>query len=405
MEAVILAAGEGIRMRPLTANHPKVMLPIANKPILEHTILEAKKAGISDFVFIVGHKDEQITDYFGDGDKWGVRILYRLQQQAMGTADALKMAQDVVRENFLVLNGDIIVNERDIRKLSQSDKITIGVKEVNDPSGLGIIEEMDGFVRHIIEKPEFPTSKRVNTGVYFMTPQIFPAISRTTKSTRGEFELTRSIEMLIEQGVPIRCKTLECWQDIGYPWDLLDANAAAMSDLSVSNNGVIEENVHIQGPINIGQGTIIRSGSYITGPVCIGCNCNIGPNCYIRPATSIGDNCRIGAGVEIKNSIIMKDTKIPHLSYVGDSVIGENCNLGAGTKIANQRLDRNEIHISDQNTKRKKLGAIIGDGAMTGINVSINAGSIIGNNVWINPGMLATGVIPDNVHLKVEKPV
>ena len=99
----------------------------------------------------------------------------------------------------------------------------------------------------------------------------------------------------------------------------------------------------------------------------------------------------------------MRGTYIPHQNYIGDSVIGENCNLGAGTKIANQRLDKNEIRINGQNTKRKKLGAIIGDGVTTGINVSINAGCIIGNNVWINPGMLATGVIADNAHLTKEK--
>ena len=395
MEAVILAAGEGMRMRPLTFNRPKAMLPIANKPILEHIIIEAKKAGITDFVMVVGYKDERIKDYFGNGNKWGVGILYRLQRQAMGTADALRMAQGVVREKFLVLNGDIIINEQDIRRLSQSDQITIGVKEVENPSGLGIIEEKYGLVRHIFEKPAVPTSKLANTGAYLMTEQIFPALSRTKESTRGEFELTGSLEMLIEQGVPVRCETIGNWQDIGYPWDLLDANARVLSGMSMSNDGTIEENVHIEGICNIERGTVIRSGSYIVGPVCIGRNCGIGPNCYIRPATSIGDNCRIGACVEIKNSIVMRGTKIPHLSYVGDSVIGENCNLGAGTKIANLRLDKNTIYVNGRDTKRNKLGAILGDGVMTGINVSINAGSVIGNNAWIGPGMLATGVIPD----------
>jgi bifunctional UDP-N-acetylglucosamine pyrophosphorylase/glucosamine-1-phosphate N-acetyltransferase len=399
MEAVILAAGEGIRMRPLTSNRPKAMLPIANKPILEHIIIEAKKAGITDFVIVAGYKDDEITSYFGNGDQWGVRIFYRLQQQATGTADALRLAQSVVRGNFLVLNGDIIVNEHDIRKISQSDQITIGVKKVSDPSGFGIIEEKGGAVRHIFEKSEKPTSNLANTGVYLMTQQIFPAISNTAESERGEFELTRSLEMLIEQGVPVRCETIECWQDISYPWDLLDANATAMSGMSECIEGMIEENVHIDGPVNIGHGTIIRSGSYIVGPVCIGRDCDIGPNCYIRPSTSIADNCRIGAGVEIKNSIIMRRTFIPHQNFVGDSIIGENCNLGAGTKIANLRLDKTPIRINGQNTNRNRLGAILGDGVMTGINVSINARTIIGNNVWIGPGMLAIGAIADNTRL------
>ncbi|RJO63124.1 MAG: glucose-1-phosphate thymidylyltransferase [Dehalococcoidia bacterium] len=400
MQAVILAAGEGTRMRPLTLNRPKAMLPVANKPILEGVVLEAQKAGITDFIIVAGYQAEKIKEYFGNGDKWGVRILYRLQEPARGTADALKAAQNIVRGNFLVLNGDIIINEHDIRKLSQSNQITIGVKEVSDPSGLGVIEEKDGLVRHIFEKPAHPSSKLVNTGIYFMTQQIFSAIGNTAESERGEFELTRSIEMLIEQGVPVRCETVEQWQDIAYPWDLLEANASVMSGMSACNNGTIEENVHLKGPITIGEGTIIRSGSYLVGPVCIGRDCDIGPNCFIRPSTSIADNCRIGAGVEIKNSIIMRGTKIPHLSYIGDSIIGENCNLGAGTSIANLRLNKASIHINGQDTKHNKLGAILGDGVMTGINVSINAGTVIGNNVWIGPGMLATGIIADNIHRK-----
>lgn len=387
-------------MSPLTTVRPKAMLPITNKPILEHIIVESKKAGVTDFVIVVGYKREKITEYFGNGDKWGVHISYRLQQPARGTADALKTARDALQGNFLVLNGDIIVNELDIHRLSQSNQITIGVKEISDPSGLGIIDEKDGLVQHIFEKPEHPSSKLANTSVYLMTEQIFSAISNTKESTRGELELTRSLEMLIEQGVPVRCETIGNWQDIGYPWDLLNANESAMSNLSFAIQGTVEENVHIEGPCNIEAGTVVRSGSYIVGPVCIGRDCDIGPNCFIRPATSIGDNCRIGAGVEVKNSIIMRGTKIPHLSYVGDSVIGENCNLGAGTKIANLRLDKASVHVNGRDTKRNKFGAILGDGVMTGINVSINAGTVIGNNAWIGPGVLATGIIADNTHLK-----
>jgi NDP-sugar pyrophosphorylase family protein len=131
--------------------------------------------------------------------------------------------------------------------------------------------------------------------------------------------------------------------------------------------------------------------------VIIGAGCEIGPNCYIRPATSIGDGCHVGASVEVKNSIIMRGSKLPHHNYVGDSVIGEQCNLGAGTKIANLRLDKKDIQVAGINTKRRKLGAIMGDRVETGINASINVGSMIGNNTFIGPGASASGVIlPDS---------
>jgi bifunctional UDP-N-acetylglucosamine pyrophosphorylase/glucosamine-1-phosphate N-acetyltransferase len=133
------------------------------------------------------------------------------------------------------------------------------------------------------------------------------------------------------------------------------------------------------------------------GPVIIGQDCDIGPNCYIRPYTSIGDNCHIGSAVEVKNCIIMKGSKIPHQNYVGDSIIGEECNFGAGTKIANLRLDKKNVTVASIDTKRRKLGAIMGDRVETGINACINAGSMIGNNTHIGPGAIASGVIlPDS---------
>ena len=119
----------------------------------------------------------------------------------------------------------------------------------------------------------------------------------------------------------------------------------------------------------------------------------IGPNCYIRANTAIEDGCHIGSSVEVKNSIIMKGSKIPHHNYVGDSVLGENCNLGAGTKIANLRLDEKDIEVAGVNTRRRKLGAIIGDGVETGINATINVGSVIGADVRIGPGAVVSGVI------------
>ena len=153
----------------------------------------------------------------------------------------------------------------------------------------------------------------------------------------------------------------------------------------------------IKGTVSIGKDTVVRSGSYIVGPVIIGQNCGIGPNCYIRPHTSIGDNCHIGGAVEVKNSIIMRGSKIPHHNYVGDSIIGEECNFGAGTKVANLRLDKREIWIAGMDTKKRKLGAIIGDRVETGINACINVGSMIGNGTHIGPGAIASGVIsPDS---------
>lgn len=393
MKAVILAAGEGSRMRPLTYTRPKVMLPIANKPILEHLLIEAVGAGIKEFIFVVGYHDEQVRDYFGNGKGWGVKIDYITQRKRLGTADAIKGIKSLVNGKFLVINGDIIASKEDIISLSIKDDNTIGAKEVEDVSDLGVVEVNGSRVVRIWEKTSQPPSNIANTGLYLFTPAIFDAIAQTPRSPRGEYEITDSLQLMIEQGYNVAYQKIGYWLDCSYPWDLLSANESLLDGNEARNLGEVEKNAIIKGAVSIGKDTIVRSGCYIVGPVTIGRDCDIGPNCYIRPFTSIGDGCRIGFAVEVKGSIIMKGTKIPHHSYVGDSVIGEGCNFGSGTKIANLRLDKKNIIISSIDTKRRKLGAIIGDRVETGINASINVGSLIGNNAVIGPGAVASGII------------
>jgi len=397
LKAVILAAGEGNRMRPLTYTRPKVMLPIANKPILEHLLVEARKAAIGEFILVIGYHDEQVHDYFGNGDKWGVRIDYCTQRRQLGTADALKMVEGLVDGNFLMINGDIIVSEEELNKLTSHNGNTLSIVEVEDARNLGAVELREDKVVRIYEKAEKPPSRMANAGLYLLTPDIFGAISQTSKSPRGEYEITDSLQLMIDKGYNISYQEISYWLDLSYPWDLLPANEYLLKGIESQNLGEIEDNVVMKGKVAIGKNTVVRSGSYIVGPVIIGQNCDIGPNCYIRPYTSIGDGCHIGSAVEVKNSIIMKGSKIPHHNYVGDSIIGEQCNFGAGTKIANLRLDKKKIRIAGIDTKRRKLGAIIGDRVETGINASINVGSIIGNNTYIGPGIIASGVIsPDS---------
>jgi bifunctional N-acetylglucosamine-1-phosphate-uridyltransferase/glucosamine-1-phosphate-acetyltransferase GlmU-like protein len=154
----------------------------------------------------------------------------------------------------------------------------------------------------------------------------------------------------------------------------------------------------LKGQIWIDENSVVKSGSYVEGPVYIGRDSKIGPNARIRPSTSIQDQVMIGTSCEIKNSIIMTGTKVPHLSYVGDSIIGEDCNLGAGTITANIRFDEETLKMRVkgrlQDTGRKKIGAIIGDEVQTGINVSILPGVRVGSGSWIGPGAIISEDVP-----------
>ncbi|UCD13798.1 MAG: glucose-1-phosphate thymidylyltransferase, partial [Thermoplasmatales archaeon] len=196
---------------------------------------------------------------------------------------------------------------------------------------------------------------------------------------------------------------LENWRDAVYPWHILDANEEILKKIDKKIDGTVENNTTINGNVIVGKNSIIMSGSYIEGPVVIGDNCKIGPNCHIRPYTSIGNVCHVGNACEVKNSIILNNSNVPHQNYIGDSIIGENCNIGSGSKVANLRLDKKNIHVilngKRLNTKRRKLGIVMGDNVQTGINSMINVGSIIGNNVFIGPGAIAGGEIKPNTKI------
>ncbi|HII01241.1 TPA: NTP transferase domain-containing protein [Methanosarcinaceae archaeon] len=392
MKAVVLAAGKGTRMEPLTSDCPKVMLPVANKPILEHIVDAAVEAGVDGFVFIIGYMEEQIREYFGDGKAWGVSIDYVRQKEQLGTADAIGCARGHVGDVFLVLNGDMLVGADDLKALvARKEEAVICVKEVEKPSDFGVLETEGEKVVKILEKPKNPPTNLANAGIYLFRRSIFEYIDRTRPSERRELEITDSIQMLIDSGAPVGYRPLAAeWIDIGYPWDLLKATEYLLKNLKGKCEGTVEPNVTLKGEVAIGKGTLIRSGSYIEGPVVIGKDCDIGPNCFIRPSTAIGNHIRIGNAVEIKNTIVMEDTHVGHLSYAGDSIIGRGCNFGAGTKIANLRHDGKNIKIMVKgrvvDTGRRKLGVIMGDEVHTGINTSINTGVMMKKGRFTYPG-------------------
>jgi len=394
MKCVILAAGEGKRVHPLTYTRPKVMLPIANKPILEWNLKNAIAAGFSDFLFVVAYKSEMVRNYFGNGKKWGIDIEYVNQGEALGTAHAIGMSEKFVGD-FAILSGDTIFGKKDIKNIAEN-KNCMGVINVENAKDYGTVELKDKNVLKIHEKMEIPLTNTINAGIYHFDKKIFDYIRKTKKSIRGEYEITDSINMMLDDR-GLTGIFLKEWKDVVYPWHLLDANEEILKKLSKKIKGVVEKNVAITGDVVVEKNTRVMSGAYIEGPVVIGHDCKIGPNCYIRPFTSIGNNCHIGNACEVKNSIIMDNSNVPHQNYVGDSIIGENCNLGAGSKIANLRLDKKNIHVilnsNKTDTMRRKLGAIIGDNTQTGINSMINIGSLIGNNVFISPGAIVKGNI------------
>ena len=399
MECVVLAAGEGKRMRPLTARRPKVMLPVANRPMMEHLVLAARDAGITEFVFVVGYGEREVRNHFGNGERFGIQIAYAPQRQQSGTADALRSARDLVTGPFLAMNGDMILSSADIARMINVPGPAMGTSTTDHPGDFGVVLVQSGRVISLEEKSKHPKSSIINAGAYTFTPEIFELLAGVGISARGELELTDALGVLIARH-ELGAVPLSTWMDIGYPWDLLDANAALLGGLASQNEGVFEEGVHLSGTVAIGEGTVIKSGTCIEGPCIIGKNCRIGPHAYIRGATSIGDECHIGHCTEIKNTVVMAKTKIPHFNYIGDSVIGSGCNFGAGTKIANLRHDHGPVKAGGKDTRHTKFGAVVGDNVHFGINCSVNVGSVIGSNAQFAPNSYIEGSFGEDAAIR-----
>ena len=399
MECVVLAAGEGRRMRPLTAHRPKVMLPLANRPILEHLIIAARDAGITEFTLVVGYREREVRSCFGNGERLGVRIRYVPQRHQLGTGDALRACEGLVSGPFLLLNGDMVVRSGDIRALAGLHPPVIAVSRSSHAQDFGTVRMEGDRILDLAEKVPNPPGDLINAGAYLLDPGIFDLLESIGRSERGEFEITDALSALIGEG-RVTGYPMSFWLDVGHPWDLLEANESTSPDLDLREGGDRRAWSGPHGDVAVGPGSTIRTGTVIEGPCVIGRDCRIGPHAYIRGATSIGNDCHIGHCSEVKNSVILPGTKIPHFNYVGDSVIGSSCNLGAGTKIANLRNDHAPVHACGKNTGRVKFGAIVGDGVSFGINCSVNAGTVVGSGCSFAPQSYVHGCIMEGTEMR-----
>ncbi len=400
MKAVILAAGEGLRCRPLTLTRSKVMLPVANRPILEHVIDSLEQNNIKDLIIIVGYEKERIMDYFEDGVDFGVNITYIEQKAQLGTAHAIKQADGHIdeSESFLVLNGDNIIEPATIAGLikDQQTDVTILTTKREHIHRYGVVITKGKDVIQIVEKPASEVSHFINTGIYLFNSGIFENIEQTAISHTGEYAITDTIQQMIANGLKVEhYLTDSLWLDAVYAWDLLNANSTVL-EMEPNNRieGIIEDGTTIQGNVSIGKNTVIRSGSYIVGPAIIGDNCEIGPNVVILPATTIGDYVSISAFTHIQNSIIMNDVRTGTHGSISSSVIGFNERIGSF--FVTEDRSNLSIEVEGELHRAEKLGAIIGDDNIIGSNVLAKAGSIISSNCHIDSGTMISGKIPEN---------
>ena len=332
MKAVILAAGQGTRLRPVTLTMPKSLVPVANKPLMAYAIDMLKNANVNEIAVVVNSLDSPICKQLNSGAALGVKLEYIVQEQQLGLAHATGLAKDFVGgDPFCLFLGDNIFQDKMenlIKEFPQSEAdASIAVGEVSDPTRFGIAEVTNGLIIRVVEKPPDPPSNLAIAGIYLFRPSIFQSISQIDPSDRGEYEITDAIQHLISSGHHVTPYVIKGWWiDAGKPDAIIRANHLVLGELPYSpppeGNDQIVGKCEISPRVTLGEGTKIID-SVIRGPVIIGRNVTI-RNSYIGPYTSIGDNSVI-ENSEIDASIVMKDCEIRSISgRIDSSLLADN---------------------------------------------------------------------------------
>ena len=333
-KGIILSGGWGTRLRPLTCTIPKTLIPVVNKPVIERQMLHLKSAGVKEIVLAVSVMGDALKYYFREGEKLGLKIHYTDEKNPMGTAGAIKLAEDyLLDDNFFMLNGDVILNFnfKDMLEFhTKSNALgTISSKIVENPSRYGvlIVDEESQKIVKFQEKEAYtslngkPTPMPINAGVYILEPEVFSYIAPHRKMS-----IEREVfPELAKKGKLYHYSISGIWKDIGNPTELLEGNILLMKDilnnLKEKRNNLMDESIKLEGkvliypPVTIGENVIIRN------------NCTIGPNVVI------GDNVYIDKNTEIKESLIYNETYISKNVNIEKSIISDNCHVHDGAVL------------------------------------------------------------------------
>ena len=349
MKGIILHAGHGTRLRPLTHTGPKQLLPIANKPMSEYCIESLKQANVTDIAIVIGGIGSQkVREYYQNGDKFGVKITYIEQDAPRGIAHAVSLCENFINnEKFVVFLGDNIIsssikNFRNKFENLESDALLL-LCEVENPEQFGIAYLENDKISKMIEKPKKPESNLAITGIYFLTSEIFQKIKKLKPSWRNELEIVDALQMILDSDGKINYDIItNFWKDTGTPNDIIRANEIILKNMKHSH---IESNSSFQIPKNvkIGKNITIDDNCKIIGPAIIGDNCIIKNNSIIGKNVSIGNNSII-SNCSIEDSIIMTNCTIDSNISIKDSIISNN----------------SEILSKNENSKNKKL--LLGEG-------------------------------------------
>ena len=342
MKAVILVGGEATRLRPLTCNTPKAMVPVLNTPFLEHVIRYLNHHQVTEVVLALSHRQQTIEDYFEDGSQFGVKLRYSVEDMPLGTGGAVKNAEKYLDETFLVLNGDIFT-DLDITAMMElhrdrKAKVTISLTPVDDPTSYGLVEtDARNKITRFLEKPQPSevTTNMINAGIYILEPDVLTHMPPQV-SFSFEHELFPS---LLDKGEPVYAYPFTAyWIDIGAPEKYLQLHRDLLSGKS-SRYILPTERL-------IGEQSHIHPTAQINGLVVIGNNCHIEPKVKLTGPVVIGSDCTIQSEAIIEDSVIWHDAQIGPGVVVKSCALANGCYLNADCIVEGSTLGDNVVIIS-----------------------------------------------------------
>ncbi len=359
MKAVIMAGGEGTRLRPLTSNAPKPMLPLANRPMMEHIIMLLKKHGFDEIVVTVAFLANHIKTYFGDGSELGVSISYCDEPIPLGTAGSVGNARHLLDETFMVISGDVLT-DMDLGKVLEFHRekgamATIGLTAVENPLEFGIvITREDGSIERFLEKPTWGQvfSDTINTGIYVLEPGIFDYIpeGRSVDFSSEVFPALLAAEQ------PLFGAVMEgYWEDVG----TLEAYLSAHRDVLDGKVAVDIPGFRINDGVWLGEGAEVSPDALVVGPAVIGPGCKIEAGCHIGQYTVLGNNVRIQPEAQVERSVLHDNVYVGTRSQLRGAVIGRSCSI------------RNSVRVDE--------GVVLGD------EVFVGSDAILTDNVKVFP--------------------
>jgi glucose-1-phosphate thymidylyltransferase len=352
------------------------MLPIGNRPLLEHVLDAAHGAGIDEFVFVVGYKRERIQSYFGDGDDWDVDIEYAVQRTQLGTGHALLQAESHVDGDFIALNGDRIVEPSAISAViderRETDAPVVAVTRHKNPENYGVVDLDGRTVRSIEEKPPAYTirTEYINAGVYGLGRSIFTELREI--ETNGELGITTALR---EHRNELRAVPFDgLWLDVSYHWDVLSVNNRMLGRIDSSSAGT----------------AAIHDRATVVDEAEIGSDARVRPGATVLPGTSLGDNVEIGSNAVIANAVVLSDATVGDGTVVRDCVVGENTEIGPNVTIEGGETD---VIVDGTVHSDVRLGGVVGDNTTLAGATTVVPGTVLGNHARVESGCTVSGRI------------